>query len=88
MEATETQPLLQREAPRRYFQWKVNMVFINFLELVSEATRGLALPSLYIYQTTVGGDVRFMAFLTAVFSVGRVISSTLFGVLSDHYGFT
>ena len=87
MEATETQPLL-REAPRRYFQWKVNMVFINFLELVSEATRGLALPSLYIYQTTVGGDVRFMAFLTAVFSVGRVISSTLFGVLSDHYGFT
>ena len=54
----------------------------------TEATRGLALPSLYIYQTTVGGDVRFMAFLTAVFSVGRVISSTLFGVLSDHYGFT
>eukprot|EP00937_MAST-01D_sp_MAST-1D-sp2_P004570 g4570.t1 len=72
-------------APRTW-QWYVNMLFINMVELGSEGARGLVLPSMYLFQLRLGGSNLFMCYLIAAFSAGRVISSTLLGVMSDRAG--
>ena len=66
--------------------WYVNMLYINLVELGSEGARGLVLPSMYLYQLRLGGNAMFMCLLISAFSLGRVISSTLLGLISDRRG--
>uniref|UniRef100_K3X229 Major facilitator superfamily (MFS) profile domain-containing protein n=1 Tax=Globisporangium ultimum (strain ATCC 200006 / CBS 805.95 / DAOM BR144) TaxID=431595 RepID=K3X229_GLOUD len=72
---------------RRLASWYVNMFLINFVEFSAESSRGVVLATLFLYNKSLGGDLAFMGLLTSVFSVGRLISSTVFGWMCDHYSF-
>ncbi|EGZ25927.1 hypothetical protein PHYSODRAFT_485624 [Phytophthora sojae] len=73
--------------PRRLSQWYINMAMINFVEFAAESSRGVVLATLFLYTKSLGGDLAFMGMLTSLFSVGRLISSTVFGWMCDHYSF-
>lgn len=68
-------------------QWYLNMFLINFVEFSAESSRGITLATLYLYNKSLGGDVAFMGLLTSVFSVGRFLSSMIFGYMCDRYSF-
>lgn len=72
---------------RRLLEWYVNMFLINFVEFSAESSRGVVLATLFLYNKSLGGDLAFMGLLTSVFSVGRLISSTVFGWMCDRYSF-
>ncbi|CEG41541.1 major facilitator superfamily [Plasmopara halstedii] len=72
---------------RRLSQWYTNMFMINFVEFAAESSRGVVLATLFLYTKSLGGDLAFMGMLTSLFSVGRLISSTVFGWMCDHYSF-
>ncbi|KAJ0412405.1 hypothetical protein ATCC90586_005425 [Pythium insidiosum] len=75
-------------SPRnRVRQWYMNMFLINFVEFSAESARGVVLATLFLYNQSLGGDIAFMGFLSSVFSVGRLISSTVFGWMCDRYSF-
>eukprot|EP00644_Phytophthora_capsici_P019518 jgi/Phyca11/51950/gw1.682.1.1 len=63
------------------------MFMINFLEFATESARGIVLPTLFLYTTSLGGDLAFMGFVNALFSLGRLFSSTVFGWMCDRYSF-
>ncbi|KAI9998875.1 hypothetical protein PInf_003535 [Phytophthora infestans] len=73
--------------PPRLSQWYINMFMINFVEFAAESSRGVVLATLFLYTKSLGGDLAFMGMLTSLFSVGRLISSTVFGWMCDHYSF-
>ncbi|KAI9998874.1 hypothetical protein PInf_003534 [Phytophthora infestans] len=77
----------QSTPPRRLGQWYINMFMINFLEFATESSRGIVLPTLFLYTSSLGGDLAFMGFINALFSVGRLFSSTVFGWMCDRYSF-
>ncbi|KAE8895335.1 hypothetical protein PF005_g894 [Phytophthora fragariae] len=86
----ESAPLLkssQSPPQRRLSQWYTNMFMINFLEFATESSRGIVLPTLFLYTSSLGGDLAFMGFINALFSVGRLLSSTAFGWMCDRYSF-
>ena len=61
------------------------MIIVNLIEFSSESSRGLTLPTLYLYVTSLGGGVRDLSLLISLFSFGRLISSTIFGWFSDFF---
>ncbi|CAH0480320.1 unnamed protein product [Peronospora belbahrii] len=77
----------QSSPPRRLTQWYTNMCMINFLEFATESARGIVLPTLFLYTSSLGGDLAFMGFINALFSLGRLFSSTAFGWMCDRYSF-
>ncbi|CAH0492710.1 unnamed protein product [Peronospora farinosa] len=86
--STDTQPKNFVPSPRRRLtQWYINMVLINFVEFAAESSRGVVLATLFLYTKSLGGDLAFMGLLTSLFSVGRLISSTIFGWMCDRYSF-
>lgn len=74
-------------APRRTFQWYCHILMVFFVEFSGESSRGLTLPSLYLYNVSLGGDLASMAVMTSLFSLGRLISSTVLGWMSDRFSF-
>ncbi|RLN73199.1 hypothetical protein BBJ28_00018434 [Nothophytophthora sp. Chile5] len=72
---------------RRVAQWHVNMALINLVEFSAESSRGVVLATLFLYNKSLGGDLAFMGMLTSLFSVGRLISSMVFGWMCDRYSF-
>ncbi|KAE8895334.1 hypothetical protein PF005_g15364 [Phytophthora fragariae] len=71
----------------RVARWYANMAMINFVEFAAEASRGVVLATLFLYAKSLGGSLSLMGLLTSLFSVGRLISSMLFGLMCDHYSF-
>ncbi|EEY53434.1 Major Facilitator Superfamily (MFS) [Phytophthora infestans T30-4] len=71
----------------RVMKWYANMAMINFVEFAAEASRGVVLATLFLYAKSLGGGLSQMGLLTSLFSVGRLISSMLFGWMCDHYSF-
>ncbi|GMF30443.1 unnamed protein product [Phytophthora lilii] len=88
--SAESVPLIKSThstPPRRLGQWYTNMFMINFLEFATESSRGIVLPTLFLYTSSLGGDLAFMGFINALFSLGRLFSSTAFGWMCDRYSF-
>ncbi|KAF4316103.1 hypothetical protein BBO99_00008414 [Phytophthora kernoviae] len=83
--AIESKPVEQDTT--RVRQWYANMALINFVEFAAEASRGVVLATLFLYAKSLGGTLSHMGLLTSLFSVGRLISSMLFGWMCDHYSF-
>jgi ceroid-lipofuscinosis MFS transporter 7 len=83
----ESKPMQKNAAPNRVAHWYSNMAIINFVEFAAEASRGVVLATLFLYTKSLGGDLAFMGMLTSLFSVGRLISSMVFGWMCDHYSF-
>ncbi|KAI9920852.1 hypothetical protein PsorP6_000558 [Peronosclerospora sorghi] len=77
----------QNDDVSRVPQWYANMAMINFVEFAAEASRGVVLATLFLYSKSLGGGVSYMGVLTSLFSVGRLLSSMLFGCMCDHYSF-
>nr|CCA14525.1 Major Facilitator Superfamily (MFS) putative [Albugo laibachii Nc14] len=71
----------------RLKSWYLQMFLINLVEFSAESSRGIVLPTLYLYGKSLGGSIAFMGILTSVFSVGRLISSTVFGWMCDRWTF-
>ncbi|KAF0709320.1 hypothetical protein As57867_005971, partial [Aphanomyces stellatus] len=72
---------------RRVARWRLQMVLVNFVEFAAESSRGIVMPTLFLYCQSVGGSLADMGLLTSVFSVGRLVSSCLFGIMCDRVGF-
>ncbi|KDO31784.1 hypothetical protein SPRG_03704 [Saprolegnia parasitica CBS 223.65] len=72
---------------RRTRQWHTQLGLISFVIFGAEASRGITMPTLFPYCQSLGGDLYLMGLLTSVFSLGRLISSTVFGYLCDKYSF-
>ncbi|GMF26871.1 unnamed protein product [Phytophthora lilii] len=83
----ESKPATKQSTPHREKQWYANMAMINFVEFAAEASRGVVLVTLFLYAKSLGGSLSHMGLLTSLFSVGRLISSMLFGWMCDHYSF-
>ncbi|CAI5728928.1 unnamed protein product [Peronospora destructor] len=84
---TDTHKSYVSSPRRRLTQWYINMALINFVEFAAESSRGVVLATLFLYTKSLGGDLAFMGLLTSLFSVGRLLSSTVFGWMCDHYSF-
>ena len=54
---------------------------------VGDTARGLMMPTLWPFVSSMGGNLIWQGFIVAAFSLGRVISSPLFGTLADMYGY-
>jgi ceroid-lipofuscinosis MFS transporter 7 len=72
---------------KRMTQWRLQMFLINLVEFSAESSRGVVLPTLFLYCESLGGDLAAMGMLTSIFSIGRLISSTVFGWMCDRYSF-
>ncbi|OQR87157.1 Major Facilitator Superfamily (MFS), partial [Achlya hypogyna] len=75
------------EAARRGRQWVAQMALINFVIFIAESSRGIVMPTLFLYCKSLGGGLYEMGLLTSVYSIGRLISSTVFGYMCDRYSF-
>ncbi|KAF0683862.1 Aste57867_24088 [Aphanomyces stellatus] len=73
--------------PARVHAWRFQMGLIYLAQFTAEASRGLVLPTLFLYCQALGGGLADMGRATSIFSVGRVLSSILFGYMSDHVSF-
>ncbi|RHY24607.1 hypothetical protein DYB25_008959 [Aphanomyces astaci] len=74
-------------SPRRTAHWYLQMFLINFIEFAAESSRGIVMPTIFLYCQSLGGTLVDMGMLTSVFSVGRLISSFVFGWMCDRYTF-
>ncbi|ETV96649.1 hypothetical protein H310_10335 [Aphanomyces invadans] len=72
---------------RRTARWYFQMFLINFIEFAAESSRGIVMPTLFLYCQSLGGTLVDMGLLTSMFSVGRLISSFVFGWMCDRYTF-
>lgn len=61
----------------------VSLLVIYTLTVVAEAARGLLLPSTWPYFESLGGSKAMLGALIAVYSLGRMLSTTPLGYLSD-----
>ncbi|KAI8588376.1 major facilitator superfamily domain-containing protein [Geranomyces variabilis] len=71
--------------PRR---WKPTMpdrdtAVVLFAQLVTEASRGIVLPTMYPYVQVIGGNATTYGTMISLFSVGRLVLSVPFGEWAD-----
>eukprot|EP01119_Soliformovum_irregulare_P009050 TRINITY_DN2216_c0_g1_i1.p1 TRINITY_DN2216_c0_g1~~TRINITY_DN2216_c0_g1_i1.p1 ORF type:complete len:461 (-),score=79.68 TRINITY_DN2216_c0_g1_i1:31-1413(-) len=71
--------------PEERLFW-IEMSIILLVLFVAESSRGLVVPTLYLYVETVGGGKRVLGMVIAGYSVGRLFGSSLFGWLYNTKG--
>jgi ceroid-lipofuscinosis MFS transporter 7 len=54
---------------------------------IGDTARGLMMPTLWPFVSSMGGNLVWQGLIVAAFSLGRVISSPIFGALADAYGY-
>ena len=64
-----------------------SFIIIAICCLIGDSARGLMMPTLWPFVSSMGGNLIWQGFIVASFSLGRVISSPLFGILADMYGY-
>lgn len=64
----------------------ISIVIILLCVIVGDSARGVLFPTLFSYIKSLGGDRVCQGFAVAAFSVGRILSSPIFGTLSEEYG--
>ena len=68
------------------FQMKVNLWINVFAVLVSDMARGILFPTLWLLVQLYNGSKTFQGVCVSLFSVGRILSSPIFGRLSELQG--
>ncbi len=63
----------------------ISIFVVYWVTLVSEASRGLMLPSTWPYLASLGGGKAMLGVFVATFSVGRMATTIPLGYLSDKY---
>lgn len=61
------------------------LLVVYFITLVSEASRGLLLPSTWPYLQSMGGTKPILGLIVGVLSLGRMLVTVPMGVISDKY---
>lgn len=64
---------------------KLSLVIVYFLVLVTEAARGLIMPTAWPYFQSFGGTKRELGAFIAAHSFGRLLSTLPAGILADRY---
>lgn len=87
--ATEQErALLDQNAPQTYksqcLDW-ISLTIVYFLVLITEAARGLIMPSAWPYFQSLGGSKSSLGAFIAAHSLGRLISTLPVGILADRY---
>ena len=65
---------------------KSSYLIITMAVLIGDMCRGVLFPTLWLNVLRFGGSKEIQGIAVASFSVGRVISSPIFGILSEQYG--
>jgi len=81
----ETKPNDERFGLVKRSFWK-EMTAILLAVFVSECSRGLIVPSLYLYVQSLGGDTTILGIIVGAYSFGRLIGSVFFGWLYNRKG--
>jgi hypothetical protein len=68
---------------KRYFYSTV-IIYLNVF--VSEMSRGLLFPTLWLFVNSLGGSKSFQGLIVSSFSLGRIFTAPFFGYLSEIYG--
>jgi ceroid-lipofuscinosis MFS transporter 7 len=64
-----------------------SILIVAFCVLISDMSRGILFPTLWLNIQSLNGNKSDIGFAVASFSLGRIISSPIFGVLSVKYGY-
>ncbi|CAN8077127.1 unnamed protein product [Agarophyton chilense] len=70
--------------PPGQIDW-ISLVVVYWVTLVSEASRGLMLPSTWPYFASLGGTKQLLGVFVASFSMGRMATTIPLGYFSDRY---
>ena len=66
-------------------QFWVSFAFLCAVLALAEAARGVVVATLSLYVAALGGSSLYLSALVAAFSVGRLLSSVVFGYASDRF---
>lgn len=64
-----------------------SILIVGFCVLISDMSRGILFPTLWLNIQSLNGNKSDIGFAVAAFSLGRIISSPIFGTLSVWYGY-
>lgn len=70
-------------APRTC-DFRIQIALLFAVNAVAEAARGIVIPILASFCKSLGGDEAFVGWCFAIFVMGRMVGSLLFGIWSDH----
>jgi len=80
----EPEPAPPSVVNRKLFWLKMGIVMLTLF--VAESSRGLVVPSLFLYISSLGGDARMVGIAVGGFSVGRLVGGILFGWWFNRFG--
>ena len=63
----------------------VSFSFLCVVLALAEAARGIVLSTLSLYVSSLGGSPSLLGVMVAAFSVGRLVSSMVYGVVADRF---
>jgi len=69
---------------KKLFWLKMSIVMGTLF--IAESSRGLVVPSLFLYIASMGGDARMVGIAVGGFSVGRLVGGVLFGWWFNRFG--
>ena len=75
------------EIPNDQVSFSLSFWTIAWCCFVGDSSRGLLMPTLWPFISNLGGNLIWQGIAVATFSVGRVISSPILGMLADIYGY-
>eukprot|EP00178_Gracilaria_changii_P007298 TRINITY_DN232_c2_g1_i1.p1 TRINITY_DN232_c2_g1~~TRINITY_DN232_c2_g1_i1.p1 ORF type:complete len:623 (+),score=145.43 TRINITY_DN232_c2_g1_i1:426-2294(+) len=85
LSAANLRPLIGLHAPSPgHVDW-ISLLVVYWVTLVSEASRGLMLPSTWPFFESLGGTKKMLGVFVASFSMGRMATTMPLGFLSDRY---
>lgn len=81
----ENSPLLQKVNSQ--MATRFDIMTIAFCVLVGDMSRGLFFPTIWLLVKKFGGRIEDQGVAVALFSFGRIITSPIFGLMSERLGF-
>jgi len=66
---------------------RISMAIIALCVIIGDMTRGITFPTLWFYVSSLGGDKEDLGLAVASFSAGRILSSPVFGAMSEKHGY-
>ncbi len=78
--------LLHQESNTFQKQYYCSTLVVYFNVLTGDMSRGIFLPTLWLYVHSLGGSKSFLGMLVSSYSMGRIIAAPGFGYLSEIFG--
>lgn len=78
--------LLRQESNTFQNQYYCSTLVVYFNVLTGDMSRGIFLPTLWLYVHSLGGSKSFLGMIVSSYSMGRIIAAPAFGYLSENIG--